>query len=114
MKKLTILAVLLFPFIAFAEVAATEVPGWLQFLMDLLVGIPVVGPILLEALKWLGVVSAVMTAVSTSLTLVAKALQVLGQALGFQQFAAKIEGIYNAIWPYLAWLSVYNSKKAKV
>ncbi len=111
MKKTWVaVAFALVPVLAFAE-APTEVPAWLQFFMDMLVGMPVLGPVLLSVLKWLGVVAAVATALSTGLTLVAKSLQVMGQAFGFVAFAEKVDVIYKQVWPYLAWLSVYNAKK---
>ena len=96
--------------LAFGE-AATEVPGWLQMVMDFIVAIPLVGPVILEVLKWLGVVSAVATALSTGLLVISKAFQAMGQAMGFVAFAEKVDAIYRQVWPYLSWLSVYNAKK---
>lgn len=95
----------------FAEAAPTDVPAWLQLVMDFLVAVPVIGPTLLIVLKWLGVIAAFTTALSTGLTVIAKSLQVTGKALGFVKFAENIQSIYAVVWPYLAWLSVYNAKK---
>ena len=110
MKALIVLGVMVCG-LAFGADEVTEVPAWLEFVMNLVVSVPVVGPAILEALKWLGVVSAVATALSTGLMAIAKALQALGQALGFVEFAAKVDALYRAIYPYLAWLSIYNAKK---
>lgn len=111
MKKAVAVALVLVPAFVFAEEAPTDVPAWLQMVMDFIVAIPGVGPIVLEVLKWLGVVASVMTALSTALMAVSEALKKVGIALGFSEFAAKIDELYKKIWPYIAWLSIYNNKK---
>lgn len=103
-----------YSFSVHAEVLAadpTEVPSWLKLIIDWVVAIPAVGPVILSVLKWAGVVAAVLTGVATLVTGVAKSLEVLGQALGFQEFAKKVKAFYDAVWPYIAWLSMYNVQK---
>lgn len=92
-------------------VPETDVPFWLKSVMDFLVSIPYVGPVLVEILKWIGVVAAVTTGLSTLIMGVAKALKELGKALGFVTFAEKVDAAYQKVWPYIAWLSVYNVPK---
>lgn len=111
MKNAWVVLGLLVCGLAFGEAAPTEVPSWLQFAMDMLVAVPVVGPVILAALKYLGVLAAVMTALSTGLMVIAKALQATGQALGLVEFSKKVDEFYRAVYPYVAWLSVYNAKK---
>jgi hypothetical protein len=112
MKKIA-LAFLVFPMFAFADSVPVEVPGYVQFLMDMVVAIPVIGPVVLAALKWVVLVSAIFTGLATGLMGVAKALQGMGKLLGFVAFAEKVDALYKAVWPYLAWLSVYNVQKQK-
>lgn len=88
-----------------------EVPSWMKAVMDFIVGIPGVGPFLLSVLKWMGVVAAVLTGIATLIMGVANALKAVGTALGFQEFAAKVDAIYKKIWPWIAWLSMYNVQK---
>lgn len=106
--KLAALA-LLFPFAVLA--ADTSVPSWLEAVLDFLVAVPLAGPILLELLKWLGVISASATALATGIMVVANALKSMGNALGFVAFAERVDAIYKLVWPYLSWLSVYNAKR---
>ena len=91
-----------------ADGDVTEVPAFLKTAMDFLITLPYVGPALLSVLKWTGLISAIMTGVSTMVMGVANALKVVGVALGFQGFAEKVDGAYKAVWPWIAFLSMYN------
>lgn len=97
--------------LAFGADVPTEVPAWLEMIMNFVASVPGVGPIFLEVLKYVGVVAAAFTALSTGLTVVAKALQAVGQLLGLVEFAAKVDALYRLVYPYLAYLSIYNAKK---
>jgi hypothetical protein len=88
-----------------------EVPAWLKMAMDIVVGLPYVGPVVVFVLKWTGVVAAVMTGLSTLVMGVATALKAIGQGLGFQGFAQKVDELYHKVWPWVAWLSMYNVPK---
>lgn len=94
------------------EADVSEVPSYLKGAMDFLVSLPYVGPAILSILKWTGVVSAVMTGLSTMLMGVANSLSALGYAMGFKAFAEKVDAIYRAVWPYVAFLSMYNVPKS--
>lgn len=91
--------------------AVEEVPAWLKIVMDFITGIPYVGPIVLTVLKWMGVVAAVLTGLATLVGGVAKALSALGTALGFVKFAESVDAALAKVWPYIAWLSMYNVQK---
>lgn len=97
-----------------AESDVAEVPAFLKTAMDFLTTLPYVGPLVLSLLKWTGVVAAVMTGISTMVMGVANALKVIGVAMGFQGFAEKVDGAYKAIWPWIAFLSMYNVPKNKL
>lgn len=88
-----------------------EVPVWLKAVMDFVTSIPGVGPVLLSILKWMGVVAAVLTGAATMITGVAMALKKVSAGLGFQAFADKVDALYKKIWPWVAWLSMYNVQK---
>jgi hypothetical protein len=90
-----------------------EVPAWLKIVMDFITGIPYVGPVVLTALKWMGVVAAVMTGAATLIGSVAKALSALGTAMGFVKFSESVDAALAKVWPYIAWLSMYNVQKPK-
>jgi hypothetical protein len=90
-----------------------EVPAWLKMVMDFITAIPYVGPVVLTALKWIGVVAAVLTGVATLIGGVAKALSTIGEFLGFVTFANTVEAWLAKVWPYIAWLSMYNVQKPK-
>lgn len=91
--------------------AVEEVPVWLKIVMDFITGIPYVGPIVLTVLKWMGVVAAVLTGLATLVGGVAKALSALGAAMGFVKFAESVDSALAKVWPYIAWLSMYNVQK---
>lgn len=90
----------------------SEVPGYLKGAMDFLVSLPYVGPVLIIVLKWTGLVAAVMTGLSTMVMGIANALKVIGYTMGFVTFAEKVDGIYKKVWPYIAFLSMYNVPKS--
>lgn len=94
-----------------ADAPMDDIPVWLKAVMDFVTSIPGVGPVLMTILKWMGVVAAVLTGVATLITGVAVALKKLSAGLGFQQFADKVDVLYKKIWPWIAWLSMYNVQK---
>lgn len=109
MKKLSLL-LLVIPAFAFAD-APTEVPALLKFLMDMLFAVPGVGPIALEIIKYVAVIGGIMTALAAALKAIAASLKIIGQFAGLDAFVLKVEELYNKVWPYIAWLSLYNVQK---
>ena len=93
--------------------AEFDPPIWLKPIVDIILGVPVIGPILLGLLKWTGIIAAVMTALSGGLMLVAKSLEKAGTALGFVKFAATVKSWYDKIFPIVAWFSMFNVLKKK-
>lgn len=94
-------------------VPPVEVPTWLDAVIRFITGVPVVGPFLLEALKWVGIVAAIFTAITTLFMSLAKAFEKLAFGVGFYEFANKIKAFYDKVYPWLAYLSVYNVPKKK-
>ena len=92
-------------------VPVTDVPEWLRVIMGLVMGLPYVGPIVIEILKWVGVVAALATGISTTIAAILVTLRKIGKAAGFENFAAGVQKIFDIVWPYIAWLSIYNVQK---
>jgi hypothetical protein len=87
------------------------IPDWLRMIVTFVIGFPYVGPIVVEVLKWVGVIAAVMTGISSTVAAVLVALQKIGKATGFEAFAAWVQKMYDTVWPYIAWLSIYNVQR---
>ena len=86
-------------------------PVWLKPVVDMIIGLPYVGPILVEAFKWVGVVAASMTAIAAGFAAIAKSLQAIARGAGFIALSLKIKDYYDKIYPILAWLSIFNAPK---
>lgn len=87
-------------------------PPWLEKTMTTVSSMPVVGPYVVEVLKWLGVISSVLTALVTALLGVLMALQKVLQIAKLADLALKVEAFMSGpIMYWLKFLSVYNAKK---
>lgn len=95
------------------EASEFDPPIWLKPIVEIILGVPIIGPFLLGLLKWTAIVAAVMTAISAGFMVVAKAFEKAGIALGFVKFAETIRVWYDKIFPIVAWLSVFNVPKKK-
>lgn len=87
-------------------------PTWLAKAMDVVSSMPVVGPIVVEVAKWLGVIASILTILVTALLGVLRVLITSANLLKLASLAAKIEALMNG--PLMYWLkffSVYNAKK---
>ena len=87
-------------------------PVWLEKVMDTASAVPVVGPVVVTALKWLGVLSSVLTALVTAILAIAMALQKLLPLTKLADLTIKVEAFMNG--PIMYWLkffSIYNAKK---
>jgi hypothetical protein len=87
-------------------------PVWLEKALDIVSSMPVVGPVVVEVLKWLGVVSSVLTALVTALLGILLTLRKVLNLAKLADLALKIELFMNG--PIMFWLkyfSIYNAKK---
>lgn len=89
----------------------TEVPSWLKAVLDLVSGLPYVGVVVVEVLKWTGLVAGVMTALATCIMTLSLALQGAGVLLGFTKVAETVKKYTDMIMPWLQYLSIYNVQK---
>lgn len=94
-----------------AAASAATPPEWLSAVLDLVVSIPVVGPIVVTALKYVGLVAALLTALTTFVHSVSTAVAAVFQAAGLGNVAQKLLKLRDTVYPYLAYLSVYNVQK---
>lgn len=87
-----------------------EPPSWLKEVIGFAMSIPTVGPIVVEILKWIGVLSALLTALSSLLLAVSKAFEAAGKVW---TGAVKIKEYLDKAIYYVGYLSVFNVYKDK-
>lgn len=92
----------------------TELPLWVDGSLRYLLGVPKFGPILYQVLVYIGAISSVMTGVASLFWFVCKGLERTALKTGFAPTAKKVAKLYNLIYPYLAFLSIYNAPKVKL
>lgn len=92
---------------------ADEIPAWIGPTVMWLQSVPTVGPILVEVLKWLGVLSAVLTALSALMMALSKALVGVAGMAGFTGFAEKAQAFFDKILKYTKYFSMFNVQKPK-
>lgn len=113
MKKLLVLLMVLLPMVVWAQSSDDAAPpfippDWLATLMIWIQGMPVVGPILIELMKWAGFLSASLTALAAFLMSLGKALSQMQKISGLAQYAQKGIELINKVLPYVAYLSMFN------
>lgn len=96
-----------------AEPSVWEPPIWAKPVIDMILGVPTVGPIILGVLKWAGVAAALMTAISGGLTALTVTLKGVGDFAGWANFSTKVQAFYDKIYPFVAWFSMFNVQKKK-
>jgi len=102
------------PIPAEAVTVPPEVPDMLVKAMALVSSLPVVGPILVEIAKYLGLISSVLTIIVTAILGVIKALQAALPLLNLVNLASKVAAFENSkVMYYLKMLSMYNAKKTE-
>jgi len=87
-------------------------PTWLEKAMNVAASVPIVGPYVLEAMKWLGVIASILTALVTALLGILLALQKVLSIAKLADLALKIQLFIDG--PAMYWLkffSMYNAKK---
>lgn len=117
-RVLLIFTVLFVTDVALAQVAIDPIfipPPWLQDVLLAVKGLPIVGHYVVEALKWIGVLSVLITSICAALI---ACLKVLGGALKLVKLdalAAKVEAFQNSkIVFYLKYISNFNAHKEPV
>lgn len=109
----------LVPMLAFAaDGDVAQAPEWLGAILTFVAGVPYVGPVIVEVMKWLGVIASVMTALSLGVQGVLMALAGLaslsGKLTGLESLksaAEKIKEWSDKILPWLRYVSVFNVQK---
>ena len=96
-----------------AEVPAQEVeiPSWVAPILTWLQTVPTVGPILIEVLKWLGIVAAVLTALAALMQALAAAFVGVAKLAGFVEFANKAKAFLDKVLAYVKYFSMFNVQK---
>lgn len=89
-------------------------PAWLEKALDVAIAVPVAGPIVVEVLKWLGVISSVLTALVTALLGILWSLSKVLKLAKLVDLAVKVEALMNSpVMYWLKFLSMYNAKKVE-
>lgn len=88
-----------------------EIPSWVAPIVTWLQTVPTVGPILIEVLKWLGIVAAVLTALATLMQALAAAFVGVAKMAGFVEFANKAKAFLDKILAYVKYFSMFNVQK---
>ena len=114
MKKLLFLILCFLSFPLLAEVVAENaavLPEWVGQIVIFLTGIPTIGPILVLVIKWVAIITAVLTVVSATVQSLSTILVASGHFLGLKKFADFIAKWSGKLLPYLKWFSAFNVKK---
>lgn len=87
-------------------------PEWLQKAVLIVKELPLVGPIVVEILKYLGVLAAILTALTACALAILKSLKLVLKLVKLDSYIAKIEAIENSkVLYYLKFLSNFNAQK---
>jgi hypothetical protein len=97
---------------AFAQEILQPPPGaeFMVQLLELLASIPKVGPVIVMAIKYVGLVAAVMTSISASFSAILKLPELVARWKGAPEFEAKVVDFVKKIKPYLDYASIFNAK----
>jgi hypothetical protein len=87
---------------------AVAPPGWLKAVIAYAVAVPTIGPIVVEILKWIGVLASLLTALSSLLIATNKAFEAAGKVWG--EFS-KVKAFLDKAIYYVGYLSVFNVRK---
>lgn len=88
-------------------------PSWLQDLMLVIKGLPIVGPYVVEAIKWAGVATVIISAMTGAVLTVLKALQGALNLAKLEDLALKVKAFENSkVIFWLKYFSNFNAQKA--
>lgn len=87
-------------------------PSWLQELMLVVKGLPIVGPYVVEALKWVAVATVILSTLTGAILTVLKALQGALHLAKLEEFATKVKAFEDSkLVFWLRYFSNFNAKK---
>jgi len=112
---------LLVPALAFgAEISDAVLPSQVVppdavlNILSVIQGLPYVGPVLVELMKWIAIIAPIMTALSFCVQAVLAVPEIVARYHGAQDLADKIKYYSDKINYWLAYLSIRNAQKPKV
>ncbi len=117
--KLFLFFIFLFPVFAFAQ-SAVQVdaliapPEWLASVILFLKSVPYVGPALVVAFKWAGILSGAMTAISLAAISFLRIPELAARWAGAKDLADKIDAVAKKVLPWLKYLSMFNVQKEEL
>lgn len=89
-----------------------EVPAWLDKIISILQGIPVIGPVVTEILKYLGVFAVITTSLTAFLMTALRALVSVFNLAKLVELASKVKAFEDSkVMYYLKYLSLFNATK---
>lgn len=87
-------------------------PTWMQDVLVSIKKLPMIGPIVVKALNWVGVLCSILTALAAFLMVALKALSSVMNLAQATDLAAKVQGFQDGkIMYYLKYLSMFNAQK---
>ena len=87
-------------------------PNWMQDVMVSIKSLPMVGPIAVKVLNWLGVLVSILTALSAFMMIAIQALSSVMNVAQLSDLASKIKGFQDGkLMYYLKYLSMFNAQK---
>jgi hypothetical protein len=87
-------------------------PVWMQDVLVSIKKLPMVGPIVVKVLNWLGVLCSVLTALAAFLMVVLKALSSVLSLAQLTDLSAKVQAFQDGkILYWLKYLSMFNAQK---
>lgn len=86
-------------------------PLWLETLILFLYGIPTVGPILVEAGKWAGVIAVILTSLAGTIIVSAKAIDKGLNKTGLTEKTGELEKFLAPVIYWLKYFSLLNAPK---
>lgn len=96
-------------------VPVQEVPEWLDKVLAILQGIPVLGPIVTEILKYLGVFAVITTSLTAFLMTALRALVSVFNLAKLVDLAVKVKAFEDSkVMYYLKYFSLFNAPKKVV
>jgi hypothetical protein len=85
-------------------------PAWFSSFLDMVSAIPSVGNALAIVINWMGALAAILTALASVLLAIKTTLMKMGKVM---PYADKLIKWIEMVYPYVAWLSMYNVQKPK-
>lgn len=86
-------------------------PTWLQDMMLVIKGLPIVGPYVVEALKWVGVATVIISAMTGAVLTVLKALQGALKLAKLEAMAEKVTAFEKS--KFIFWLKYFSNFNAQ-